>query len=520
MARVERFTSEEQIPVQQAQLIDPGGFPADTSSAEALKVAADNAKVMAELAKRRRDAQDSLAATKASKARTQMDMEMRQAMLDEPDPDKWEEIRAKISAKYGASYASLKMSEKMRKEQDIEQQAADNELRMNVQLTATKQDIENDKLEAATNLIDLMANDDGSERDAQEIKVALERLEAAHLRDTTPEIAEIRMEETLRAAKKGYWINQSRRTDEDFDIDAFIAQMQKKKAKVKGGEDKDGLNAKDMDDVIASAYNAKASAEKSLDTQQEIELEEISTAMQTGIDENGVPISWTYIQSKKSLTSGQKETARQRMNLEAKRRADGIIIVTDQAKKHNMLDLAAAINWPDHDVTAAQVKKEAYEGRFGSSPYLDKIAYGQVRDAIRKAEEDKMPFSEQYNEKIIGELITGAPSSVLGLPLPTLRTRDDAIKHATNSFGRFIDRVPGVMDTINAKWPPPKQAELPVEPEGTPAYDFDGELIGGYNPDGSISLNSEGVRRLLELAGGDVEKAREMARQNRYVLPP
>ena len=375
MARVERFTSQEQIPVQQAQLIDPRGFPADTSSAEALKVAADTAKVMAELAKRRRDAQDSLAATKASKARTQMDMEMRQAMLDEPDPDKWEKLRAKISAKYGASYASLKMSEKMRKEQDVEQQAADNELRMNVQLAATKQDIENDKLEAATNLIDLMANDDGSKRDAQEIKVALERLEAAHLRDTTPEIAEIRMEETLRVAKKGYWINQSRRTDEDFDIDVFIAQMQKKKAKVKGGEDKDGLNAKDMDDIIASAYNAKALAEKSLDTKQELDRDELGQALHDGT------IDYTMINAT-SLDEKEQESFRIKMNAEAERKAKGVVIETNETVKGELEAMA-------YDISTGAVTVPEFRNRLTEERYTNKTIDDDVYDELFSLAERK-----------------------------------------------------------------------------------------------------------------------------------
>ncbi|KKM87184.1 hypothetical protein LCGC14_1271490, partial [marine sediment metagenome] len=46
----------------------------------------------------------------------------------------------------------------------------------------------------------------------------------------------------------------------------FIAQMQKKKAKVKGGEDKDGLNAKDIDDIIASAITAQVQAKRIADT--------------------------------------------------------------------------------------------------------------------------------------------------------------------------------------------------------------------------------------------------------------
>lgn len=77
MARVERFTSEGQIPVQQAQLVDPRSFPADTSSAEALRIAGETAKdiglkleqerkVKEELAKRKRDAQDRIGITDAN----------------------------------------------------------------------------------------------------------------------------------------------------------------------------------------------------------------------------------------------------------------------------------------------------------------------------------------------------------------------------------------------------------------------------------------------------------------------
>lgn len=197
----------------------------------------------------------------------------------------------------------------------------------------------------------------------------------------------------------------------------------------------------------------------------------------------------------------------------------GADIITDQARKHELLDMAAAINWPERQVSAQEVKRLAREGRYGATANLNDAAYDEVRDAVRRAEEDKIPFTQKFIENIIGELITGAPSSVLGLPLPTLRTREDAIKHATNAFGRFVNRIPGVMDTINAKFPPEKRKSTPAEPKDNPAYDWDGELIGGYNPDGSITLNQEGVRRLWELAGRDSAKAREMALRHRYVIP-
>ena len=203
MARVTRYSSQEQVPVQQANLINAGNFRPDTSSAEILKAGADVVNTFAELAIRRQDAQDSLAATKASKARTQMELETQQAMLDEPDPDKWEELRAKISAKYGAVYAGLSFSDKtIKAKQDIEQEATDNELRMRVQLAATTQDIKNDIVESGGNLIDVYSNDDGSSGDADKIDKAIEIHEAALLRDTTPEIAELRMEAILKEAQE------------------------------------------------------------------------------------------------------------------------------------------------------------------------------------------------------------------------------------------------------------------------------------------------------------------------------
>jgi len=249
-----------------------------------------------------------------------------------------------------------------------------------------------------------------------------------------------------------------------------------------------------------------------LEIQREKDRDEISKLIRSGQSAD-ISIEGSNLDEKEQFTWFERQRA------ETERRLKGEEIVTDQARKHELLDMAAAINWPERQVTAQEVKKLAYESRFGATPNIGKAAYDEIRDAVRKAEENKIPFTPKFIETIIGELITGAPSSVLGLPLPTLRTREDAIRHATNAFGRFVGRVPGVMDTINAKYPPEKRKSTPAEPKGNPAYDFDGELIGGYNPDGSITLNSEGVRRLYELAGRDMKKARQMAEQNRYIIP-
>jgi len=253
-------------------------------------------------------------------------------------------------------------------------------------------------------------------------------------------------------------------------------------------------------------------ANKSLDIQQEADRDMLGQALDDGT------IDYTMIDGT-SLDEKEQESYRIKMNAEALRKARGEVILTDNARKNELLDMAAAIKWPDRQVSSQEVKKLAWESRYGTSPNLDDAAYDEVRDAIRRAEEDKIPFTQRDIEKTIGEIITGAPSSVLGLPLPTLKTREDAVRHATNAFGRFVNRIPGVMDTIDAKYSPEKRKSTPTEPKDNPAYDFDGELIGAYNPDGSITLNWEGTRRLWELSGRDAKKAREMALQNRYIIP-
>lgn len=108
MARVERFTSQEQIPVKQAQLIDPSGFRLDTSSAEALEIAGETAstiaqklederKVKEELAERKRDAQDRIGITNVNAIMDDAVREYQRQIIGKPLPEH-AAIFAKIEA--------------------------------------------------------------------------------------------------------------------------------------------------------------------------------------------------------------------------------------------------------------------------------------------------------------------------------------------------------------------------------------------------------------------------------------
>ena len=199
MARVERFTSQEQIPVQQAQLIDPRSFPADISSAEALKVAGG---VLEELGKRKLVADDSLAINAAGESRDLAKLQMRQFMLNNPDPDKWPEGMTKILQDQGKIYNEQRFSAKVKANEDIEQEAFINELEAETWLAITTQTIQNDITVSGKNLIDKIANDDGSSTAAADIQKQVELYQAALERKDTKEIADIKMEETLGEAEK------------------------------------------------------------------------------------------------------------------------------------------------------------------------------------------------------------------------------------------------------------------------------------------------------------------------------
>jgi hypothetical protein len=268
-----------------------------------------------------------------------------------------------------------------------------------------------------------------------------------------------------------------------------------------------------LEDVSTKARVEDRIKQERLETDREAQRNEFYERL----DKKNFDGLYNFLQSS-SLEENEQQKLWSQVKAETERIARGEQIITDQGVKHMLLDVVADLNWPERGVDAREVKKRAWDARYGSAPRIDDSAYDEIRDAIRQELKDEIPFTRKYIEQIMGELETGAPSSVLGLPLPTLRTREDALRHATNAFGRFVDRIPGVRSLIN-KYPPSKTGTSTELPKENPAHDWDGTLIGTYNPDGSITLNREGVRRLWELAGRSAEKAREMALQHRYVIP-
>jgi hypothetical protein len=150
---------------------------------------------------------------------------------------------------------------------------------------------------------------------------------------------------------------------------------------------------------------------------------------------------------------------------------------------------------------AARLKKEQeYEAgvriineRFpeGSAVKADALYQLQMKTQVgfipREAVTEKPIFTAANIQRGLGELTTGAPTSVLGMPLEVLDTKEDFIKHATTLWGpNWKDIVPEAVDLINTKFPGEKEMT---------------QLI---------------IDSYVLAAGGNIEKAKKQAEQDGY----
>jgi len=81
------------------------------------------------------------------------------------------------------------------------------------------------------------------------------------------------------------------------------------------------------------------------------------------------------------------------------------------------------------------VKKAVKGDNFPEGSSYQRGPNGEVRILTRP----RSGFSQSYTQKILGELTTGAPSSILGVQMEVLQFQEDFFDHATNSFGPLDD---------------------------------------------------------------------------------
>ena len=393
MARAERVSSTTPVPVEQAQLVDPSSFRFSNISAEVLK---ESGEVLFELGRRELVAKNSLAVNAAVESRSLAKLKMQEFIKNNPDPDTWDEGVRKILEEQGGIYAQQRFNAETQKEQEIEQRAFKDKLNMEVGIAAVAQNIENDIAISGKNLIDVISNDDGTPDAAADILEQQKLYQEALERKYEKDVAAIHMEETLKEAKKAFYIDQSK-----LDPEATIRQMEKKKKALgKGGKDKEGLGAKDYDDIIASAYTARALADKSLDIQQEEDRDRLGKALEDG------SIDYTMINST-SLEEKEQESYRIRMNNEAERKAKGEVIETDQRAKGRLEAMAYDIS--TGAVTMPEMNKALIGARWPAKgkPLIADNAYDEIFSlAEKKFDSYQAEAMKRREVHALGQLVT------------------------------------------------------------------------------------------------------------------
>ena len=380
MARITRFSAQQPVPVEQAQLIDPSGFRPSGVSAQVL---GDIGNVLQELGERKQAAEDSLSVNTIRESRDLAELQMKQFMIDNPNPSTWAEGAFNIIAAQRKVFSEQKMSPDVRDNELVEQEAFGNELGARVEILSTTAIIDQDITVSGKNLITTTANDDGTKDAAMRQIEAQNTYQQALERKYPKDVADIHMEETLREAIRSFYIIQSKlRPDE------IIEEMEKKKKALgKSGIGEDGLSAKDYDDIIGQAESALARANRNLNrryAEGERENHSKFIAGELTIEEND-----------RAFNAGE-------INVQTHKAYDSII------KNKDLLDSDTILagKWLDNTLTMDDIKQAQKEGRLANSnvvaSWVSRINREQfnagIYDAalvrIREVQFDKNKYNE------------------------------------------------------------------------------------------------------------------------------
>ncbi len=193
MARIERTEPRVQAPGKQAVLIDPNAFKF-TGAGEGLK---EIGGVLTELGERRKKAQDSLSITETNNSQSLAQAEIKQFMLDNPNPDDWEVGIQSILEKQGSATSQLKSSPETRTRIEQSQKAFREQTILDSFILQTEATIAIDVQSSGAALITAMGTGD-----ELAIAEARDTHEAALLRKEAPEIAALSLVETLKEGEK------------------------------------------------------------------------------------------------------------------------------------------------------------------------------------------------------------------------------------------------------------------------------------------------------------------------------
>ena len=131
---------------------------------------------LGELARRKQVAEDSLAVNTAKESRELANAEMRQFMVDSPNPATWIKGRNEINARHIQRFDELEMSDRARALQDVEEKGFLEKTAISAEIDATVQTINDSIVVSEKNLLSIIANDDGS----AESEVAIDNQKAVY----------------------------------------------------------------------------------------------------------------------------------------------------------------------------------------------------------------------------------------------------------------------------------------------------------------------------------------------------
>ncbi len=188
MARITRSNPVVAAPVKQAVLVDPNAFKF-TGAGDGLK---EIGNVLTELGQRRKKAQDSLSITETNNSQSFAQAEIKQFMLENPNPDDWEVGIEKILQKQDSDTLQLKSSPETRQRIQQSQKAFREQTMLDSSILQTEATINIDVQSSGAALIAAIGSGD-----ELAIEEARDIHESALLRKDAPEIAALNLVETL-----------------------------------------------------------------------------------------------------------------------------------------------------------------------------------------------------------------------------------------------------------------------------------------------------------------------------------
>lgn len=321
----------------------------------------------------------------------------------------WETSSAKSFAEMRKNISTLQFTGRRRKMMDAQLDALEEMRAVEIRQAQSDYLVKQSRAYLQQNLHDALVSNNPLMIEAA---MGLFEMNKKHAWGNDTATADAIYRDTIKEGRKEFYIDQSK-----LFPDAVIEEMMaKKKALGKGGKDKDGLGAKDFDDVIASAYMAKNLQDNALDEKQEADRDVISKA----IRENN-PDVFELIE-KSSLDETEQWTWSERASSSASAKASGKDIITDEEVKGSLEKMA-------YDIWTGAVSFDDFKKHLNIARYDDKTIDDTAYDEIMSLGQREL---KSYQATAMREREDYALKQLVDLP--TEYDLNERLRHLTSQF--------------------------------------------------------------------------------------